>query len=120
MVDLVLLRREHEFHNLIRQCLVNAAEGFELIITILDILRVEVYFEHFLSVDFADGALADDLCWVADVVEDSLVHSGKGAAAWTGLTLRFPLVLRERLQHIVRNILSIQHRLEKLYMGFLC
>merc|ERR1719263_920783 len=76
-----LLHGVLEVDLLARQRLVHSAEGVQLVLGEVPVLRVQVHLEHAGAVGGKARALAHDLGREHDVSEQSLVHGGEGPAA---------------------------------------
>ncbi len=81
----LVVRREHEADVTAGELLVDRREAVELVLERGGVLGVKEALDQTRAVGGNTSALAGDLGGVDEVLEDRLVHGGKGARVRTGL-----------------------------------
>jgi len=80
--------RELKVDTLARQPLVDLRVGIESVINTTPLLLVQHDLENLGAIFLRSDALADNLNWVDEIVQDAVVNGGECAGSWTLLLLR--------------------------------
>ena len=77
--DLQISLRELEVHLLAGELLVDGGEGLHLVFNVSLLALVQMTFEQARSIQLDPDPLANNLCWVDQVIKDGIVNSLKSS-----------------------------------------